>query len=236
VPTLIVIGAGDSGRFYVRQLLRAVAAGKLAAERITVVDRDADRRERLPRDPRVQFECAAWADWLDAHLASARPQDQLVPYHWAPHLLVGWLANQAEREGARVRRGGPLRSRGLPFERDTAAGDRALSYASWTCPVTCIEPRLCPHTRGPRDWSLAGDLAALRPDDAADDAIVFGSFHLAYGVAAIRLSTILEARSRVLAGLARGTRRYLVSTSSHCHALATLLTVSPGAAVRARTG
>jgi hypothetical protein len=49
---------------------------------------------------------------------------------------------------------------------------------------------------------------------------------------------ILAARDRVVAGIPRGSRRYLVATSSHCHALATVLEVSPAglAARQARQG
>jgi hypothetical protein len=39
-------------------------------------------------------------------------------------------------------------------------------------------------------------------------------------------STILDARDRILASLGEGPRRYLVATSSHCHALATVLDVN----------
>ena len=40
VPGFVVIGGGEAGAVYVRQLLRAVAAGKLETDRIVVVDRD----------------------------------------------------------------------------------------------------------------------------------------------------------------------------------------------------
>ena len=230
VPGFIVIGGGEAGAVYVRQLLRAVAAGKLETDRIVVVDRDPGCAASRFEDRRVRLEAADWSDWLDARLGEADPADHLVPYHWAPHLLRTWLEGQAARAGARTaRRAGPP-PRGLPYEGTTASGDRALSYASWVCPPTCIEPTLCPHTRGPKDWSLAGDLE--RPgteEDAVDDRIVFRCLHLVYGVGTIPVADILAARDRMVAGLQDGTRRYLVATSSHCHALATVLEVWPDA-------
>jgi hypothetical protein len=45
-----------------------------------------------------------------------------------------------------------------------------------------------------------------------------------YGVATIPVEEILAARDRVLA--AKGARSYVVSTSSHCHALAARLDLS----------
>jgi hypothetical protein len=233
VPAFIVIGGGDIGAGYVRQLLRAVAAGRLDTDRIVVVDRDPACAAAMHGDPRVRIEAADWSGWLDARLGEAGPGDHLVPYHWAPHLLLTWLEGQAARAGARTaRRTGPL-PRGLPYEGTTAAGDRALSYASWVCPPACIEPALCPHTRGAKDWSLAADLEAPRDGDAVDGRIVFRCLHLVYGVGTIPIGDILAARGRLIAGLTRGPRSYLVATSSHCHALATVLEVSPGARVEA---
>jgi hypothetical protein len=228
VPGFIVIGGGDVGASYVRQLLRAVAAGRLETDRIVVVDRDPACEASRYDDPRVRIENSDWSQWLDARLEAAGPGEHLVPYHWAPHLLLAWLEGQAARAGARtMRRTGPP-PRGLPYEATTTAGDRALSYASWVCPPTCIEPALCPHTRGAKDWSLAADLAAPREGDAVDDRLVLRCLHLVYGVGTIPVADILAARDRLLAGVARGPRAYLVGTSSHCHALATVLEVSPG--------
>lgn len=118
---------------------------------------------------------------------------------------------------------------GTPVDRATRAGDRALSYATWVCPPTCIEPALCPHTRGPKDWSLAGDLSAPTDRAGGPEPLVFRCLHLVWGVGTIPMRDILAARDRVVSGISRGSRRYLVATSSHCHALATMLEVSPAA-------
>jgi hypothetical protein len=227
VPRFIVISGGEAGAFYVRQLRRAAAAGRLDTDRIVVVDRDPACRAAAESagDPRVQIETAEWADWLAAHLGEAAPEDHLVPYHWAPHLLLGWLEGELRRSGAVTRRGGELAARGLPFESTTAAGDRALSYASWVCPPTCIEPAVCPHTRGPKDWSLAADLET--PSSDGTTPVVFRCVHLVYGVGTIPVSDILSARDRLRAERSAGSRSYVVATSSHCHALATRLEVLP---------
>ena len=87
MPSVIVIGGGEVGAGQVRQLLRAVAAGRLQTDRILVVDRDAACRARAFDDPRVQVETAEWSQWLDRNLSASGAGDHLVPYHWAPHLL-----------------------------------------------------------------------------------------------------------------------------------------------------
>jgi hypothetical protein len=229
VPAFIVIGGGAVGAGYVRQLLRAARKGRLVTERILVVDRDpACAALAYARDdPRVRLEACDWAGWLDAHLDEHGPDDQLVPYHWAPHLLAGWLETRLLRRGAQVDAGPPIPPRGIPYERATRDGGQALSYATWTCPPACIEPALCPHTRGPRDWSLAARLAQVAAADPFEEAIALPSLHLVFGVAAIPVGVIHAARDRMLAGLALGPRRYLVATASHCHGLAHSLAVSP---------
>jgi hypothetical protein len=229
VPRFIVIGGGEAGVFYARQLLRAAQAGRLRTEGIVVVDRDAGCAAASLADARVRVDVADWSEWLDAHLAASDPADHLVPYHWAPHLLLDWLQREVARQGGRSGRGEGLRPRGLPLERDTAAGDRALSYAGWICPVTCIEPALCPHTRGPKDWSLAADLERPAADERFTGHVVFKCLHLVWGVGTIRVGDIHAARDRVLAGLRAGGGRYLVATSSHCHALASVVEVQAGA-------
>ncbi len=222
-----MISGGAEGALYVRQLLRAARAGRLEVERIDVIDRApacAASRE-FGADPRVRFAVADWVDWLETQLDALPPGAQLVPYHWAPHVLLEWLSRQVLRSGGSAVRGAPLTPRGLPFEASVAHGDRALSCAAWLCPPTCIEPALCPHTRAERSWSLAGDLEAPHIPDAVDGRIVFRSLHFAHGVGSIPVGDILAARDAVLGGLAAGSRSYLVATSSHCHALATTLRV-----------
>lgn len=234
VPRIVVIGGGDVGAVSLRQLLRASAAGRLDTDEIVVVDRDAGcaaSREagmRRGAGPRVQVELADWDGWLDEHLGASGADDHLVPYHWGPHLLVRWLTREVERAGGHVSPAAPLPPGPWPFQSTTAAGDRALSYATWLCPPLCIEPALCPHTRGPRDWSLAADLD--RPPAGFDAAIVLRSLHLVWGIGTIRIGDVLAARDVLLEGLPQGPRRYVVSTSSHCHALAATLDVRPSRA------
>jgi hypothetical protein len=227
VPAFIVIGGGAIGAGYVRQLLRAAAKGRLVTERVLVVDRDpACAAAGLARqDAHVSLEVGDWSEWLDARLAAHRAEDHLVPYHWAPHLLAGWLERQMLRRGARVGAGPTVPPRGVPYERATRDGGLALSYATWTCPPTCIEPALCPHTRGAKDWSLAARLSTCEPGDPFEEAIVLPSLHFVFGVATIPVAAIHAARDRMLAGLPAGTRRYLVATASHCHGLAASLEV-----------
>lgn len=228
VPAFVVIGGGESGAYAVRQLLRAVAAGRLSTDRVLVVDRDPRCATSGHRDPRVVLDVADWDDWLHERLPGLPDGAHVVPYHWAPHLFLNWLARQTRRAGALATRGeAPSTPGGVPFARPSREGDLALSYATWICPPTCIEPALCPHTRGAKDWSLCADLEGTGA--GVDEAIVFRCLHLVYGVGTVPVAALLAARDLVLGGLAFGPKRYLVATSSHCHALAATLEVRPAA-------
>ncbi|HVQ30377.1 MAG TPA: hypothetical protein VMV21_12390 [Vicinamibacteria bacterium] len=226
VPAFVVIGGGENGVYIVRQLARAVAAGRLATDRILVVDRDAACAVASHTGAGVVLEVADWDDWLDRHLAGLDARAHVVPYHWAPHLFLNWLARQANRAGAVATRGDtPAALPGVPFARPSRDGDLALSYATWTCPPTCIEPALCPHTRGEKSWSLCADLQG----GGTAEALVFECLHLVFGVGTVPVAALLDAKERVLSGLASGPRQYRVATSSHCHALAATLDVRPSA-------
>jgi hypothetical protein len=221
-----VISGGDIGAVYVRQLLRAVRAGRLSTRAIRVVDRDprcaASSWVGWRDGVEVALEVQEWGAWLRGNLRGLGGGDQIVPYHFAPHLFRDWLVGELQEAGAEVELDG-MGSVGVPFERETSEGSRALSYATWLCPPLCIEPALCPHTRGPKDWSLVRDLRE-RPGDLQGRA-VFPCLHFAYGVATVGVAGLLAARDEFLGTLSPAPARLLVATTSHCHALASVLRV-----------
>jgi hypothetical protein len=222
VPRFVVTGAGEWGLSMARRLLRARDRGRLELERIVLVDRDPALASAVPADPSVTFVAAAWDDWLDGEL-HAFGDGHLVPYHWAPHLLSGWLSRRLREAGARVAPAGPPAPVGTPYEAETAGGDRALSYATWPCPPSCIEPDLCPHTRGPRDWSLAGKLR-----DGGPERVVFPCLHLVWGVGTVPVADVLAARDRLCARLGGGEPFVAeIGTASHCHGLLARVAVTP---------
>ena len=202
-----------------RRLFKAEAAGKITFGRIVVIDRDPSCAVASLTSERVHLEVASWNDWLAGNLSRASMGDHLVPYHWAPHVLLDWLSSDLARHGLileRERDQGDPPAR-PPVVRETKAGDLALSYATWLCPPACIEPALCPHTRGPRSWSLATELA-ITPHS-----FVFPCLHLAYGVGTIPLSAIFGARDRLLGTLRRTpgseVKPVWIGSASHCHGL-----------------
>src|SRR5476651_1841585 len=104
--TIVVVGGGCYGCYYVRQLLRAHRAGALAWDRLVVVDRDASCRVAglapEERPPTLELAIGDWREWLGRYLSAAADDDRarpwadaIVPSPLMPHLMADWLADRA---------------------------------------------------------------------------------------------------------------------------------------------
>lgn len=232
--TIAVVGGGCYGSYYVRQLQRARAAGRATWTRLIVVDRDSACRVALAQraDGAAAAEwqsitCAAgeWSAWFPAWLSDAardragHAQDTIVPSPLMPHLLFEWLLAEARRVDPRARAATPEAIAEVPWQRTGADGTRYVSFATWMCPINCIEPAKCPHSRNARDWSLHRTLPQA---SVAEPTVVLGVTHRVFGVGMVDVAAVLDAREAVLAGVARR-RAVRVGTASHCHgAVATI--------------
>ncbi len=241
--TIVVVGGGCYGGYYVRQLRRAVGAGAVVCREVVVVDRDADcavARDLAPGDPLVRVTVAEWRDFLARHLGAAgdageSQDDAIVPSPLMPHLLRDWLVDAARlRWPARPARVAALHGPpAVPWERAAPDGTHYVSFATWTCPINCIEPAVCPHTRGPRDWSLAPAIRDYADAERAAGRPVLGPFlfrctHRAYGVGMIDVRDVLAA-DRAVRDAGAGNRPVdaLVGTVSHCHGALSRVVIAP---------
>jgi hypothetical protein len=232
--TLVVVGGGCYGSYYVRQLDRGARAGAVSWNRLVVVDRDAAcAAARLPEDarpPSLSVAIDEWRPFFDAYLAdaaadpAAHAHDAIVPSPLMPHLMADWLVERARtRWPARRVEIAPIAE---PFDvrwqRSGADGTHYVSFADWICPINCIEPSRCPETRGPRSWSLPDAVRAHargRRDESGirDEALIFHCTHRAYGVGMIDVRPVVEADAAIAARGAAGDASFLVGTMSHCH-------------------
>lgn len=230
--TIAVVGGGCYGDYYVRQLQRAAIAGKVSWRALHVVDRnpacrvatDPSRHRPAGASPPPEMVTAEWRDYFAAAIAAAAPDDAIVPSPLMPHLMVEWVID-------RVRSAWPGRAVGLralaeplgtPWELANGDAPHYASFATWTCPINCIEPARCPHTKGPRDWTMPATarawVAARRAaGDPVRGPLVFHCEHRAYGVGMFDTRRVLEAGATVLAAAAEGPCAFLVGTVSHCH-------------------
>jgi hypothetical protein len=232
--TIVVVGGGCYGSYYVRQLARAERAGALAWRAIVVVDRDGgcpvSALAAADRPSALRVAVREWEPYFTEYLARAaeRPaeadQDAIVPSPLMPHLMADWLAARArdrwpQRRVATEPLGQPP---AVPWQRSGEDGTHYVSFAEWMCPINCIEPVRCPHTRGDRSWSLPVALARYGADERAAGRPVEGPFifhcaHRAFGVGMLDVRDILAADRAMAERGAGGPAAFLVGTASHCH-------------------
>jgi hypothetical protein len=232
--TIVVVGGGCYGSYYVRQLGRAERAGALAWEALVVVDRDPECAvARLPASDRptaLRVHAADWRAWFGEYLttAAAAPdehvRDAIVPSPLMPHLMADWLLERARaRWPARAVGTAPLASAPtVPWQRAAEDGTHYVSFAEWMCPINCIEPARCPHTKGDRSWSLPVAIAAYADAERAGGRPVEGPFvfhcaHRAFGVGMLDVRDIIAADQAIAVRAAVGPMDFLVGTASHCH-------------------
>jgi hypothetical protein len=244
--SIIVVGGGCYGTYYVRQLQRAARAGALAADEIVVVDRDAAcpvAKERATHEAEgplaIRMVGAEWRDFFADYLNRAveapaeRRGDAIVPSPLMPHLMGEWLVARARQrfQGRAVETLSLERVPDVPWERAGADRTHYVSFATWMCPVNCVEPRTCPHTRDTRTWSLPVQIAehAQRETDAGRPLVAATLFcrHRAYGVGMFDTAEVVEADARIAAAGDAGPAEVVIGTVSHCHGALTRLVIGP---------
>jgi hypothetical protein len=119
-----------------------------------------------------------------------------------------------------------------PWQRATPAGPHYVSFAEWMCPINCIEPRMCPHTRALRTWSLPETARAYveaeqRRGGLLVGPVIFHCTHRAYGVGMFDTGEVLEGEALVRSVAAERGAEVLVGTMSHCHGAFQRLVIGP---------
>ena len=259
---IIVVGGGCYGSYYVRQLQRAAAAGAVTWQRLLVVDRDADCRVAQERagasfadasqadaspsrvvSPAPMLIVREWGSFFAEYLAakadgsdgSHAGEDAIVPSPLMPHLMAQWVMSRARaRWPGRMMRFAPLDGAvDVPWQRRGDDGTHYVSFATWMCPINCVEPRICPHTRGARAWSLPPTLRAFVETERLrgrrlEGPAVFHCVHRAYGVGMFGVDEVLAADALVAQVAAGRAAEVLLGSVSHCHgALAVLELAAP---------
>ena len=245
--TIVVVGGGCYGTFYVRQLGRAARAGVLGWDRIVVIDRNPDcgitQTELLVDSPGgfpephlvVSEWMAFFADYLSrwASASDSTGTDAIVPSPLMPHLMYDWLRDRARaRWPGRAVDTRPLSEPPpVPWQRASPDGTHYVSFAEWICPVNCIEPERCPHTRGPRTWTMPRAVSGFVDAERGrgrniDGPLIFHCTHRAYGVGMIDTALVVAADQAVSKYAADGAAEILVGTVSHCHGALNILAIS----------
>ncbi|HXT15431.1 MAG TPA: hypothetical protein VN706_07350 [Gemmatimonadaceae bacterium] len=237
--TIVIVGGGCYGSYYVRQLDRAARAGALTAEQILVVDRDdacAVAGSLASCAISSVLVVREWRAFFDQYLTNAAEhpsdfaRDAIVPSPLMPHLMGEWLVERARRRFGDAVTTQPFdRVPSVPWERAGTDGTHYVSFATWMCPINCVEPRTCPHTRDERTWSLPARLAdhAREMQDAGGHVEIATLFcrHRAYGVGMFDTAEVLAADGRIAAAGEMGSADVIIGTVSHCHGALTRLVI-----------
>jgi hypothetical protein len=240
--SIIIVGGGCYGTYYVRQLLRARDAGALAFARLVVVDRNT----RCPvasvsnQHPEVELVHREWEPFFDEYLGAASREtapnaDAIVPSPLMPHLMFDWLVRRARARWPRrpVERLPLRRAPHVPWHRVAQSGTHVASFAEWVCPVNCVEPPMCPVIKGPRTWSMPAAVRAYVEAEARSDVplagpVIFHCEHRAYGVGMFDTQAVLDGDAVVARAAANDAANVLVGTVSHCHGALDVLHVGRG--------
>ncbi len=232
--SIIVVGGGCYGSYYVRQLRRARERGALTFGRLVVVDHDEECAVGREHAADVDLAVSEWDEFFAGFLGGAPgADDAIVPSPLMPHLLFQWLEQRARERwpSRRVTIEMPGAMSGVPWQKEGGESTRYVSFAEWMCPVNCIEPRICPHTKEIRDWSLPPSVrahvdAARASGERLDGPAIFHCTHRAYGVGMIDVRSVLDSERMLVESVESGAGRLLVGTVSHCHGALGVLAVS----------
>jgi hypothetical protein len=154
---------------------------------------------------------------------SQNPDAVLVPDHTAKHVMLQTCLGIVEKNFPTLKvKLSPLSSSfQTPFLHKNETNSLwAMSYATWTCPADCTEPKTCPHTQGPRDWDFNQSLKTLYDSLPSTCVYDFACQPLFAEIAQIPMRVIRREMSRFIDDVKNHkAKKFLVATHSHCHGI-----------------
>ncbi|MGQ0713329.1 MAG: hypothetical protein ACT4PJ_06310 [Gemmatimonadaceae bacterium] len=240
--SIVIVGGGCYGSYYVRQLLRARDARALEFARLLVVDRnarcqvaDTTSSERDVVLVQREWECF-FDDYLgEAARTSSPSADGIVPSPLMPHLMFDWLLRRARSRWPHrvVERRALASAPNVPWQRAMPSGTHVVSFAEWMCPVNCVEPPMCPVIKGPRTWSMPPAVrayvrASQRGDTPLAGPVIFHCEHRSYGVGMFDTQAVLDGDALIARAGEQSSANVLVGTVSHCHGALDVLHIGAG--------
>jgi len=173
--------------------------------------------ERLSKDP-LAFIFGEWEDILLTSFSNneIKKNDLIIPSPFQGLLIFNWLkkeANLVDRVMLPVKL--PEIGGGLPYEKlGTDNLTRYSSYADWICPPFCIEPKICPATKGLKSWDMRDLISNYALEKNIMRSFFFVCLHWLYGVGGVPADSFFKARNFVREGPPGD---FLISSMSTCH-------------------
>ncbi|HLD45645.1 MAG TPA: hypothetical protein VJC18_09430 [bacterium] len=158
---IYILGGHELAYSYYQKILQAKKEGRIACENLLFVTPDpqchaavALKKENLiPQNFLIQKKYTDFILDCVGCDQNWHNENRVIPDHTAGHVLLRVLMDLAPGYSVRL---SPIElAIGTPFlkkfEQDAIW---AMSFATWTCPMYCDEPALCPHTKEPRTGDL----------------------------------------------------------------------------------
>jgi hypothetical protein len=220
MQTCWIIGGGCYGSSYLRQFRKAALRGKMPKTRWVVLDRNPDCQATLeigPEDP-LEFIFGEWEDILLQSFSNnkIKQNDLIIPSPFQGPLIFNWLKKEADLvDRVMLPIQLPEIGGGLLYEKLGADKlTRYSSFADWVCPPFCIEPQICPVTKGLKSWDMRDLISNYAVEKNIMKTYFFVCLHWIYGVGGMPADAFLKARSFVREGPPGD---FLISSMSTCH-------------------
>lgn len=221
INKIYISGSHRLAFMYFKKLLAAQQKQTISFNQIFLVGAEScqEASEQFP---------SSWLKMSPSELLSQdpaffQPHDILVPDHTAPHLLLQTLLQiiQKQRPDIIATLNPMSTSFNTPFVKDLQNQSLyALSYATWTCPLECEEPVICPHTQQKREWSFENSLPKMINTADSSQHYQFFCQQLIEGLSFIPIDKILQTITHLLDTLRQSPQQTItVSTHSHCHGI-----------------
>ncbi|MBF0103802.1 MAG: hypothetical protein HQM16_00615 [Deltaproteobacteria bacterium] len=227
--TIYILGANQLSLSYYDRIIRAKAHREMRCKNVLMIDPNVHALADVDAACVIRSSYSQFVlDYLkDKSLQ--HPNDIFVPDHNARHVMFEVFLNLARQysPGSHIDPSPIVLKYNTPFEHKSPDHSvLALSYATWTCPATCPEPQVCPHTGLDRNW----DLMRLIQEETRDntnqqpqthtDVYAFECQQLLDEISYIPLTDVQTYAARLEASLInKGDRRVIIATSSHCHGI-----------------
>lgn len=218
-----ILGGHKLACSYFEKITQAKAKSALAFSHAYLID--ADSQCLAAQDHTSSFINKSPSQFIldDLFSLQQNPDAVLVPDHTAKHVMLQACLGIVEKKFPTFKaKLSPIASSWqTPFiHKNETNSIWAVSYATWTCPADCTEPKTCPHTQGPRDWDFNQSLKTLYDSLPETRVYDFACQPLFAEIAQIPMRVIREKMVHFIDDVQNHqAKKFLVATHSHCHGI-----------------
>jgi len=227
---IYILGGHQLAYSYFEKITKAKLEGELGFENCYLVDPDPNCHATSHISDPASLISKPYAEFIIDYVDnqnSYHPDDTLIPDHTAKHVMLQVFLKLIEDKFPN------LKTKLSPFKSDfetpfvhKSENDAiwAISYATWTCPPDCDEPKICPHIEDTRTWDFNKSLEELfraTSDESRETSTHRFPCKILYAeIAQIPLTKIIKEISEFMHKMQNDPpKKVIVATHSHCHGI-----------------